>query len=217
MLTVRILPALFTLATASLVLAAGQRIDIGRFSAGELGDWQEKKFSGSTRYDLVMLDGSTVLRAVSNASASGLYRELRIDLYKTPWLNWSWRTEGRLATANEQTKAGDDYAGRIYVVASGGLKFWNTRALNYVWSSATGINVTWPNAFAGENAMMMAVRSGQDDTSVWYGEKRNVLADLQAVFGEEIRYIDAVALMSDTDNTQGRITAYYGDIFFSAE
>lgn len=207
---------LLLLCAVSTAGADPGRIEIGRFSDGLIADWKEKRFSGVTRYDLVELDGARVLRAVSDDSASGLYREQRIDLERTPWLNWSWRMEGRLNPGNEQARSGDDYAGRVYVVISGGMLFWKTRALNYVWSSATARNVTWPNAFAGKSAMMMAVRTADDDTSVWYNEKRNVLADLKAVFGEDIRYIDAVAVMTDTDNTHGRVTSYYGDLYFTA-
>ena len=194
-----------------------QQLDVGQFSYGQLADWQEKSFSNETRYELAEIDDKRVLRARSNGSASGLYRKLRIDLYRYPFLNWEWRIENRLDTTNEQTRSGDDYAARIYVIVSGGLFFWRTRALNYVWANASASQSVWPNAFAGSNAMMMAVRSGQDGVSEWYAEKRNVLQDLKGIFGEDIRYVDAVALMTDTDNSRGRVTAYYGDIFFSSK
>jgi hypothetical protein len=63
--------------------------------------------------------------------------------------------------------------------------------------------------------MMIALRSSSDQTGIWYTEKRNILADLKQQFGEELRYIDAVAIMTDTDNAHGIVTAYYGDIYFS--
>jgi hypothetical protein len=194
-----------------------QRLDVGQFSAGQLANWQEKSFSDETRYELTELDGKRVLRAQSNGSASGLYRKQRVDLHRYPFLNWEWRVENRLDTTNEQTRSGDDYAARIYVVVSGGVFFWKTRALNYVWANASAKQSVWPNAFAGGNAMMMALRSGRDDVSEWHAEKRNVLQDLKEIFGEDIRYVDAVALMTDTDNHRGRATAYYGDIFFSSK
>jgi hypothetical protein len=50
-----------------------------------------------------------------------------------------------------------------------------------------------------------------------YAEKRNILADLKQFVGEDIRYIDAVAVMTDTDNTNSKATAYYGDIYFSKD
>ena len=63
----------------------------------------------------------------------------------------------------------------------------------------------------------LALRSSADATGTWYSERRNVREDFKALHGTDIRYIDAVALMTDTDNGAGRATSYYGDIFFSSE
>ncbi|WP_036253535.1 DUF3047 domain-containing protein [Methylobacter sp. BBA5.1] len=193
------------------------KLMVGHFSAGSLAQWQSKAFEGQTEYRLIDLDATTVLQAVSNGSASGLYKPQRIDLHKTPFMNWRWRIENRLGPIDEQEKSGDDYAARVYVVVSGGLAFWRTRAINYVWASTSSKGKIWPNAFAGDHAIMIALRSSDDPTGVWQTEKRNILADLKQQFGEDIQYIDAVALMTDTDNAHGQATAYYGDIYFSTE
>jgi hypothetical protein len=188
---------------------------IGAFSSGSLDHWEAKEFKGQTSYQIVDLGGTRVLKAESNDSASGLYKEQRIDLQKTPFMNWRWRIENRLGNINEQAKSGDDYAARVYVIVSGGFAFWRTKAINYVWASTSPKGKIWPNAFAGDHAMMIALRSSNDKTGTWYTEKRNILADLKQQFGEDIRYIDAVAVMTDTDNSHGKATAYYGDIYFS--
>ena len=101
------------------------------------------------------------------------------------------------------------------MIISGGLAFWRTRAINYVWASASPKGKVWPNAFAGNHAMMIALRSSSDQTGTWYTEKRNILADLKQQFGEVQPYIDAVAIMTDTDNTHGTVTAYFGDVYFT--
>lgn len=194
----------------------GKVITIANFSAGQFEGWETKSFNGETQYTLTRLGDQPVLKAESHGSASGLFKEQRIDLSKTPYLNWRWRIENRLGKLDEQSKAGDDYAARIYVVVSGGLAFWKTRALNYVWSGNLAKGKTWPNAFAGKNAMMIVMRTPDDATQQWFNEKRNIQQDLEKIYGEPIRYIDAVALMTDTDNANGTATAYYGDIFFSA-
>lgn len=188
---------------------------IGAFSEGKIEDWQHNEFEGKSYYKIIQLDGNKVLQAKSNASASGLFKEHRIDLHKTPFLNWNWRIENRLGNFNEQEKSGDDYAARIYIVISGGLFFWNTRAINYVWSANTVKGKIWPNAFAGDNTMMIAIRSIKDPTGSWFSEKRNVLTDLKQVYGKDYQYIDAIAIMTDTDNAKGNAVAYYGDIYFS--
>lgn len=177
--------------------------------------WQEKQFEGETDYQPVVIDGTEALKAHSMSSASGLYREQRIDLHKTPFLNWRWRVDRPLAGLDERTKRGDDYAARVYVVIDGGLRFWKTRALNYVWSSNMAPGSSWNNAFAGPNVRMLALRNNSNPTAEWFTEKRNILADLRHQFGDQIRYVDAIAIMTDTDNSMGEAVSYYSDMYFS--
>ncbi len=190
---------------------------VGSFSTGSLTDWKTKEFKGRSQYQITQIDGINALKADSNATASGLFFEQRIDLKKTPYLNWRWRIENRLGSIDEQSKLGDDFAARVYVVVSGGLIFWNTKAINYVWASTSPKDKVWPNPFAGDHAMMVAVRSSADKTGTWATEKRNIRADYKQLTGEDIAYIDAVAIMTDTDNAEGKATAYYGDIYFTAK
>ncbi len=192
-------------------------LSISAFGSGKLHGWMNKEFEGRTIYRIVPLEGKRALKAESSASASGLIKEQRIDLRQTPYLNWSWRIENRLEHLNELEKSGDDYAARIYIVIDGGWAFWNTKAVNYVWSGASAKGKIWPNAFAGKNVMMLAVRTAEDPTSTWFQEKRNIRQDLLKIFGRDFCCIDAVALMTDTDNTRGKATAYYGDIYFSRD
>ncbi|MDQ7075735.1 MAG: DUF3047 domain-containing protein [Gammaproteobacteria bacterium] len=192
---------------------------IGEFSNSALEHWQPKIFSGETQYDLV-LDKTvspprTVLRANSNGAASGLFFKQRIDLEKQPWLNWSWKTEGVFSNLDERQKRGDDFVARLYIVVDGGLFFWNTRALNYVWSSSAAVGESWPNPFTS-NAVMLAVESGEKHVGQWRYYRRNVRADLKKLLGKEVRYIDAVAVMTDSDNAGQQATTYYGDVYFSA-
>ena len=159
--------------------------------------------------------GRRALFADSRGAASGLYREIRVDLNRTPWLQWSWRVDRVLSGVDERTKAGDDYPARVYVVVSGGAAFWKTRSLVYVWSSHQPVGATWNNAFTS-NARVMALRSGTGDAGRWVSEKRDIRADFRQLFGEDIEQIDAVALMTDTDNSGQSATAWYGDIYFTA-
>lgn len=197
--------------------AAESRLPLGEFSRNQLDGWEQKSTEGETQYQLETVGNLTVLKANSQASASGMFKEQRIDLEKTPFINWSWRIANRLDGLIEQSKAGDDYAARLYVVVKGSLAFWQTKAINYVWASNTAKETIWPNAYAGEQLMMLALRGPEAALNVWHTEKRNVRADLQKLFGEDIHFIDAVALMTDTDNSHGQASAFYGDIWFSKD
>ena len=196
--------------------SAFARVEVGRFSQGDLQNWDPQVFKNKTDYRLIGKPGEMVLVAASRQSASGLVKRQRIDLHKTPILNWRWKIDSGLKPADERSKEGDDYAARVYVIVDGGLFFWRTLALNYVWSASEARGNSWPNAFAGKNAMMQAVRDGNDIAERWYQEKRNVRNDFKRLHGKDLRYIDAVAIMTDTDNAGGRVRATYGDIYFSA-
>ncbi len=210
------------LMSCALLLAASglaweERIDVGQFSAGKLDNWKTESFSGSTRYRLQSLFGrGTVLSADSKASASGLIYKIDVDLNRTPYLHWSWKIDNLIAGADERSKGGDDYPARIYVLFSGGLLFWKTRAINYVWSSNQPIDSEWPNAYTG-NSRMIAIRSGTDGLGEWCSEMRDVRADYRRLFNAEPGPVAAVALMTDTDNTGLAASAWYGDIWFTTD
>lgn len=191
-------------------------IAIGRFSESNLEGWSEKSFKGSTTYTFAQESGKTVLRAESRASASGMFYEKEINLLETPVLNWQWKIDNIISGLDEKTKAGDDYPARVYVIFSGGLFFWRTRAINYVWSNNQETGITWHNAYT-DNARMIAIRSGKKQAGKWLSERRNIREDYKLLFGEDIASADAVAIMTDTDNSGSNATASYGDIFMSAE
>lgn len=199
-----------------LAWTADLRIDVGRFSQGDLREWQTKVFAGETRYRLEDSQGRLAIRADSDAAASGRYREININLDETPMLYWSWKIDNVLTNIDERTRAGDDYAARVYVVFSGGLAFWRTRAINYVWSSNQHVGDSWISPFT-DNVRLIAVQSGAARTGQWIDEQRNIHDDYQALFGESPNAINAIAIMTDTDNSGQSVTAWYGDIWFAAK
>lgn len=206
--------ALLLLLALGAASAGVERIDVLR--DGDLGGWEEKVFNGRTRYERVRRDGRQVVRATSRGSASGMVRRLRIDLEKTPILDWTWRVEATLGGIDERTREGDDYAARVYVIRSHPLFLWKTRAVNYVWASARDEGETWPNAYT-DSARHVALRTGDALAGQWVRERRDVRADFRALFGEEVRHVDAVAIMTDTDDTGAAATAWYADIAFTSE
>ena len=203
-------------AAASILLAMIARpalsadLAVGSFSSGDLSGWTPKIFKGETVYRLVENDGRTVLRAESRGAASGLFKEVRLDPRSAPVLRWSWKIERTLAKGDERTKAGDDYAARVYVVFPSVL-FWRTRAVNYIWANRLPAGESLPNAYTA-NAVMVAVESGNGKAGTWVREERNIYEDYRALFGKEPPDLGAVAIMTDTDNTGEEATAWYGDI-----
>lgn len=190
-------------------------IFIGKFSEGKLEDWKNKELKGRTSYSLATSDGRQAIMAKSNGTASAFLKQVYIDLDKTPYLNWSWKIDRTLNIEDETIKPGDDFAARIYVIVRIGWSPWGVNAINYVWSSAGKEGSDWPNPFSNK-ARMIAVKAGDRYAGQWKQEKRNIQKDFEKAFNTKIRYIDAIAIMTDTDNSQSQAVAYYGDIYFSA-
>lgn len=100
---------------------------LGKFSGLTAGDelgapWRLLSFENiprKTRYRLVseVVDGRriTVLEARSEQSASGMVRDVDIDPREYPLLRWYWKVPRALAGSEIASKAGDDFAARIYV------------------------------------------------------------------------------------------------------
>lgn len=215
----KLLLAASLLFTSNFAFAEGERVNIGDFSKGSIAGWEVKEFAGKTNYEIKYQGNRNVLTAKStNGAASALGVRKKIDLTKTPFLNWSWRVDTPLPPLKEATKAGDDYAARVYVIIDGGLFVWKTRALNYVWSSKPNSRgQKWNNPFLPRNARMLSVRDSRNGPGQWLTEKQDVAADFQKLYGFTPRSIDGVAIMTDADNSKGVAAASYGDIYFTAK
>lgn len=231
---------LFLFGAAAAGLAQGPTLlEVGKFSAATEGSvlpegWKPltfKKVERHTQYEVVK-DGSTfVVKAVSEASASGLTKDVTIDPHEYPIVRWRWKVENLLQKSNVNRKDGDDYPARIYITfayepdkvsfgrklkyKAGQALFGDIPigALNYIWDGKSPIGTIVDNAFT-DFAKMIVVQSGAQRIGSWVEEERNVYEDYKLAFGEEPPAINGVAIMSDTDNTKERAVAYYGDIVF---
>ncbi|MBI2355008.1 MAG: DUF3047 domain-containing protein [Deltaproteobacteria bacterium] len=204
---------LFLTTVAAVALA--EELQVSRFSAEGLAGWERKSFKGTTDYRLVQEEGRSVVKAHSRGAASGLTRKLKVDPGRYRYLRWSWKVAAIVKNGDERTKAGDDYAARVYVVFPGRF-FWQTRAINYIWANRLPRGESTVSAYTS-NSMMVAVESGPGRVGQWISEERDLLADYRRLFGEEPGEIGAVAIMTDTDNTGGEAIAWYGDIVLSTD
>lgn len=235
-----LLPLALILGTAAVGLAQHQdMLELGKFSAAAEGNtlpegWKPltfKKVARHTRYEVIKDGPIAVVKAISEASASGLIKEVMINPQEYPIVRWRWKVENLLQKSNVNRKDGDDYPARLYItfayepdkVGLGRkLKYKAGRALfgdipigalNYIWDGKSPIGTLVDNAFT-DFAKMIVVQSGAQRIGTWVEEERNVYEDYKVAFGEEPPSINGVAIMSDTDNTKERAVAYYGDIIF---
>ncbi len=233
-------PLVFVVALlASNALA---NVQVGAFSSWTPGapvppEWQPLTFpriERHTQYSAVRDEDSVVVRADADRSASGLIRRLDLDLARTPRLEWRWKIAETLAKGDPYRKAGDDYAARIYVAFRydpARVNLFNRAkyelirliygeypphaGIAYVWDARAPVGSVITNAYT-DRVRMIVVRSGNADAGKWQNESRDVLADYRRAFGEEPPPVSGVAIMTDTDDTASRATAWYGDIRFVA-
>lgn len=205
----------WALVLGGLTLSTGASGADIAFSARDMAAWETRSFEGQTRYAVVRDNGVKVLEANARGQASAKYLEREVDLSETPYLHWCWKVDDRYTGLDERTRAGDDYPARLYVARKTGLLPWQVQSVNYVWSSSQVAGARWPNAFT-DRAMLLALQGEQSPVGEWRAEVRDVSADYQALFGEDVSEIDGVALMSDGDNAGGDATAWYYGVGFSA-
>lgn len=203
---------LWSLAVAT---ASAEELAVGRFAAEGLTGWEPKEFKGLTEYRLIPENDGIVVKATSRAAASGLVKKISFDPRRYRYLRWSWKIDQTIPAGDETTKAGDDYAARIYVVFAGKF-FWQTKAINYIWANHLKRGDAIANAYTA-SAMMVAVESGSAAAGQWQNEERDIFTDYQKLFASEPGEASAIAIMTDTDNTGGSATAWYGDITLSTD
>lgn len=180
------------------------------FQNGLSPGWKEKSFKGHTLYSTVQDDGRWCIRAVSKDSASGLYYKIEYDPGQYPLLAWSWKIAHVLTKGDARTKQGDDFAARVYVIFPS-VFFWQSRAINYVWANKLPQGESVPSPFTS-NEILIAVQSGPEHAGKWVEERRNIVEDYRSAFGEAPSKVGAIAIMTDTDNTDGEVVAWYGPI-----
>jgi hypothetical protein len=192
------------------VSLAADVIELGSFSTSGLSDWSEKSFQGTTEYRIVEEEGQEVLFARSENAASGLVFETDYDPHEFPVLGWRWKISDTISKGDSRSKAGDDYAARIYIVFPHWF-FPRTKTLNYIWANQLSKNSSQLSVYTS-NDMMIAVESGSAKAGEWVTVQRNLLDDYRKAFGEEPPNVGAIAIMTDTDNTGETTVAWYGDI-----
>lgn len=179
--------------------------------------WEEISFNRETLYSVTKENQITEIHASSDGSASGLAFKQEINIVDHPFLNWSWKIKKPLSNLPEEEKQGDDYAARIYVIVKDGWFFWQTKALNYVWSSRKDPPFSWPNAYAPDNTVMIPLKTASSPNQIWFKEKRNIYKDLKQWLGKDIHTISAIAIMTDADDSQQQTEAAYRNLYFSEQ
>ena len=189
------------------------------FTEEELAGLEVRKVRGAdneTVYTVGSNENGNFLKAVADNAASGLGKEIKIDLNKTPFINITWKIEQDLPGIKENTKKGHDFAARVFAVKKTGATPLSNRAINYVFSSNNNIGMNWPSPYT-KKSIDNVLATTKDNLNEWVTVKANVKEDFKKFHDLDVNELDGLALMVDTDNSKMKAVAYYQNIFFSAD
>ena len=193
-------------------------IKVFDFTENELSQLDVRKVRGAdnnTVYTVGSNENGNFLRAVADNAASGLGKEIKIDLDKTPFINITWKIEKDLPGINENTKKGHDFAARVFAVKKTGATPLSNRAINYVFSSNNEIGFNSPSPYT-KKSIDNVLATTKININEWVTVKANVKEDFKKFHNLNVKELDGLAIMSDTDNSKMKAIAYYQNIYFSA-
>ncbi len=189
------------------------------FTEKELSELEVRKVRGAdnkTIYTVGSNENGNFYKAVADNAASGLGKEIKIDLNKTPFINITWKIEKDLSGIKENTKKGHDFAARVFAIKKTGSTPLSNRAINYVFSSNNEIGVNFRSPYT-KKSVDNVLATTKNNLNEWITVKANVKEDFKKFHGLEVNELDGLAIMSDTDNSNMKAVAYYQNIYFSAE
>ena len=195
-----------------------EEVKVFDFTEEELSKLEIRKIRGAdnmTIYTVGSNENGNFLKAVAENAASGLGKELKIDLNKTPFMNITWKIEKDLSGIKENTKKGHDFAARVFALKIGVTPLSN-RAINYVFSSNNEVGFNSPSPYT-KKSIDNVLASTKNNLNEWVTVKSNVKEDFKKFHNLDVNELDGLAIMSDTDNSKMKAVAYYQNIYFSAE
>ena len=192
--------------------------NVFEFTNSELSKLEVRKVRGAdnkTIYSIGSNENGNYLKAVADNAASGLGKEINIDLNKTPFINITWKIEKDLKGIKENTKKGHDFAARVFVIKKTGATVLSNRAINYVFSSNKGVGFNSPSPYTKKSIdNVLATTKGNLDK--WITVKSNVKDDFKKFHDLDVNQLDGLAIMVDTDNSKMKAISYFQNIYFSA-
>ncbi|MDC3082560.1 DUF3047 domain-containing protein, partial [Candidatus Pelagibacter sp.] len=196
-----------------------EKLLVFNFTQEELNSLDVRKVRGAdakTLYSIGNNENGNYLKALAENAASGIGKEIKINLDKTPFINITWKIEKDLKGIKENTKKGHDFAARVFVIKKTGATPLSNRAINYVFSSNSNVGETWPSPYT-KKSIDRVLASTKSNFNEWVTVKANVKEDFKKFHDLNVEELSGIAIMADTDNSKLTAISYYQNIFFSSE
>ena len=196
-----------------------EKLMVFDFTEEELNSLEVRKVRGAdakTFYSIGSNENGNYLKAEAVNAASGVGKEIKINLDKTPFINITWKVEKDLKGIKENTKKGHDFAARVFVIKKTGATPLSNRAINYVFSSNSNVGETWPSPYT-KKSIDSVLASTKSNLNEWVTVRANVKEDFKKFHDLDVEELSGIAIMADTDNSKLTAVSYYQNIFFSSE
>ena len=210
---------IFIISLIFLSSAHAEIVKVFEFTEKELSALEIRKVRGAdnkTSYTVGSNENGNYLKAVADNAASGLGKEIKIDLNKTPFINITWKIEKDLQGIKENTKKGHDYAARVFAIKKTGATPLSNRAINYVFSSNSEVGENRPSPYT-KKSIDNVLATTKDNLNEWVTVKANVKEDFKKFHDLDVNELDGLAIMADTDNSKMKSISYFQNIYFSAD
>ena len=185
-----------------------------------------------TQFDVVALEGTQVLRLLTDASYGTLSHALPAGT-QAGMLRWRWRLEQPMPAANLQRKEGDDAPLKVcamFDLPLNALGFYERNLLRlarkvsgeylpgatlcYVWDHKLPVGSELANAYT-QRVRFVVLNSGTQPLGQWQTHARDLRADFVRSFGTESQSVPpllAIVVGADGDNTASQGLGYIGDL-----
>lgn len=202
------------------------------FTAQDKSQWESVVLPGKLRtaFRLEKHQGRASLRADSERSASMLRQRLHIEPMQLDRVAFEWQVENLIADADMRHRETEDSPARLILAFDGDRQKFSAKntmlselsraltgeempyaTLMYVWSNQLPVETVIINPRT-DRIRKIVVESGSTHLKQWVRYERQIKADFEKAFGEPPGALQGLAIMTDTDNTQGQTRAWYGEI-----
>lgn len=187
---------------------------LGQFPAhweGRAG-WRQSrtKEAEDLYYTIQVEEGDYYLKAETQGRATNAGREANVNLRLFNKLRWRWRVHKLPEGGNEGEEDKNDSGAAVRLVFRGGML---PKTLKYVWSSTLPVGAETVSP-ASDKTKVIVLRSGPDSAGEWVWEEVDAYDDYRRLFGGEPRLVQALAVITDSDNTNSPVSADYDDFVF---
>ena len=167
------------------------------------------------------------LQLESKGGASVLILRSKLALTERSILRWSWMVKKALSGIDPTTKAGDDYAVRLYVMASAdSAPLWDRvklLAADKFGDEKPGPTIAYvrtakplpKRCMASPYTGLVRIIAFSDEVDKWSEQQVSPAKDFRECFGVELKGAARLAVMADSDNSRSSSLAYLADLQLS--